>query len=65
MRLTKGSMMVSSKVGSYGLPAIGVLLYSKGCYWHYALTSPRHEDGVVITSVFKEKRSKLIAGIKN
>lgn len=56
-------MVISSKVGKHGLPAIGVLLYSKGQDWYYALTSPRHEDGVVQTVVYKDKRSRLVQGI--
>jgi len=63
MRLKRGSMVISSKVGKHGLPAIGVLLYSKGQDWYYALTSPRHEDGIVQTIVHKDKRESIVRGI--
>ena len=65
MRLTKGSIMKSSRVGKHGLPAIGILLYSKGQNWYYALTSPRHEDGIVQTIVHKDKRESIVRGITN
>ena len=63
MRLTKGSLMKSTIPGKYGLSAIGVLLYSKGPYWYYALTSPRNADGVVQTVVMKDKRKSIVRGI--
>lgn len=62
IKLTAGSMMISNTNSKI----YGVLLYRKGPYWFYSLTSPSTSDeNIMLTNIEKVKRYSIISGIKH